>query len=54
LPRQPLGDQRAGDAGAEDQRVAFRGFAQFGTRRMQGRRIPGRTATAQIGLLGIV
>jgi hypothetical protein len=54
LSRQPFGNQRAGDAGADDQRVAFRVFAQFGTRRMPGRRIPGRAAAAQIGLFGIV
>jgi hypothetical protein len=54
LPGQPLGDQRAGNAGADDQRVAFRAFAQFGTGRMPGCRIPGGAAAAQIGLFGIV
>ena len=54
LPRQPFGDQRAGDAGADDQRIAFGVFEEFGARRMPGRRKPRRAAAAQIGLFGIV
>ena len=54
LPRQAFGDQRSGDAGADNQRIAFEVFADFAARRMCRRRKPRRTAAAQVGLFGIV
>jgi hypothetical protein len=54
LPRQSLGDQRSGDAAADDQRVAFQVFGYFGTAALFCARKPWRAATAQVGLLRIV
>jgi hypothetical protein len=54
LPRQPLGDQRSGDAAADDQRVAFQVFIDVGAAALPGAREPWRAATTQVGLLGVV
>jgi hypothetical protein len=54
LPRQPLGDQRSGNAAADDQRVAFQVFGYVGPGALAGARKPRRAAAAQVGLLGVV
>jgi hypothetical protein len=54
LARQPLGDQRSRDAGADDQRLAFQILGDLRPWRRLGRSKPGRAAAAQIGLFGIV
>jgi hypothetical protein len=54
LPRQPLGDQRSGDAAADDQRVAFQVFGYIDAAALPGVRKPWRAAAAQVGLLGVV
>jgi hypothetical protein len=54
LPRQLLGDQRSGNATADDQRVALQVLAYIGSGALPGMRKPRRTAAAQIGLLGVV
>jgi hypothetical protein len=54
LPRQPLGDQRSGNAAANDQRVAFQVFGYISPAALPGARKPWRAAAAQVGLLGVV
>jgi hypothetical protein len=54
LARQPLGDQRSGDAGADDQCIACDVFTDLTAPRLSGRNKPRRTAAAQVGLFGIV
>jgi hypothetical protein len=54
LPRQPLGDQRSGNAAADDQRVAFQVFGDAGPAALPGAFKPRRAAAAQVGLLGVV
>jgi hypothetical protein len=54
LARQPFRDQRAGDAGADDQRLAAQVFSDRRPRRMLRRGKPRRRAAAEIGLFGIV
>jgi hypothetical protein len=54
LPRQAFSDQRAGNAGTDNQRIAFEVFAEVAARRMRRRREPWRTAAAQIVLFGII
>jgi hypothetical protein len=54
LPRQPLGDQRSGDAAADDQRVAFQVFGYIGAAALLRAFKPWRAAAAQVGLLGVV
>jgi hypothetical protein len=54
LPRQPFGDQRSGDAAADNQRVAFQVFGYIGPAALPGMRKPWRAAAAQVGLLGVV
>jgi hypothetical protein len=54
LARQPLGDQRSRNAGADDQRIAFEVFADVAARRMYRRRKPRRTAAVQVVLFGII
>jgi hypothetical protein len=46
LPRQPLGDQRSGNAAADDQRVAFQIFSYFGSDARFGALEPRRAAAA--------
>jgi hypothetical protein len=50
LPRQPLGNQRSGDATADDQRVAFQVFCYFGSDALFSALKPRRAAAAQVGL----
>lgn len=54
LPRQPLGDQRSGNAAADDQRVASGIFSD--ARKKIGRCAlePRRAAAAEIGLFGVI
>jgi hypothetical protein len=54
LSGKPLGNQGAGDAGADDQRVAFQAFADTKRDRALSSPEPRRSAAAQIGLFGIV
>jgi hypothetical protein len=54
LPRQALGDQRSGDAAADDQRVAFQVFGYIDAAALLCARKPRRAAAAQVGLLDIV
>jgi hypothetical protein len=54
LPRQPLGDQRSGNAAADDQRIAFDVLAEVEANRMLSCRKPRRPAAAKVGLFGIV
>jgi hypothetical protein len=54
LPRQPFGDQRSGNAAADDQRVAFQVFGYVGPAALLCTRKPRRAAAAQVGLLGVV
>jgi len=54
LPCQPLGDQRSGDAAADNQRVAFQVFGYIGAAALLCARKPWRAAPAQVGLLRIV
>jgi len=54
LPRQPLRDQRPGDAAADDQRVAFQVFGYIDAAALFRARKPWRAAAAQVGLLGVV
>jgi hypothetical protein len=54
LPRQPLGNQRSGNAAADDQRIAFQVFGYIGAAALLGAGKPWRAAAAQVGLLGVV
>jgi hypothetical protein len=54
LPRQPFGDQRSGNAAADDQRVAFQALGDVGPAALPGAFKPWRAAAAQVGLLGVV
>jgi hypothetical protein len=54
LPREALGNQRSGDAAADDQRVAFQVFGDSGPAALLCARKPWRAAAAQVGLLGVV
>ena len=54
LARQALGDQRSGDAGADDQRIAFQVLADVEADRMLARGKPRRASAAKIGLFGVV
>jgi hypothetical protein len=54
LPRKPLGNQRSGNAAADDQRVAFQVFGNVGPASLPGAFKPRRAAAAQVGLLGVV
>jgi hypothetical protein len=53
LPHQPLGDQRSGDAAADDQRLAFQVFGYVDPAALRCAPKPWRAAAAQVGLLGI-
>jgi hypothetical protein len=53
LPRQAFGDQRSGDAAADNQRIAFDVLAEVEARRVMSGREPRRAAAAQVGLFGI-
>jgi hypothetical protein len=52
--REAFGDQRARDARADNQRIAFQIFNDLRARRMPRLRKPRRTAAAQVCLFGIV
>jgi hypothetical protein len=52
LPRQPLGNQRSGNAAADDQCVAFEVLGYVGSGALPGTLKPWRAAAAQVGLLG--
>jgi hypothetical protein len=54
LPRQPFGNQRSGNAAADDQRVAFQVFGYIGAAALFCARKPWRAAAAQVGLPGVV
>jgi hypothetical protein len=54
LPRQPLGDQRSGDAAADDQRIARQVLGYIGPAALSGARKPRRAAAAQVGLLRFI
>jgi hypothetical protein len=54
LPRQPLGDQRSGDAAADDQRGAFQVFGYGGSIALLRAFKPWRAAAEQVDLLGVV
>jgi hypothetical protein len=54
LARQALGDQRSGNAAADDQRIAFDVLADLKPDRMLARPKPRRSAAAKVGLFGIV
>jgi hypothetical protein len=53
LPRQPLGDQRSGNAAADDQRIAFQVLGECGSVAVFDTLEPRRAAAAQVGLLGL-
>jgi hypothetical protein len=53
LPCQPFGNQRSGNAAA-DQRVAFQVFGYGDAAALLRARKPWRPAAAQVGLLGVV
>jgi len=52
--REAFGDQRARDARADNQRIAFQIFSELPARRMLRLRKPRRSAAAQVRLFGIV
>jgi len=54
LTREAFGDQRSGNAGPDDQRIASEVLAEVAARRMWRCGKPRRTATAQLGLFGII
>jgi hypothetical protein len=54
LPRQPLGDQRSGNAAADDQRIAFQVLGDGGSVALFNTLEPRRAAAAQVGLLGLI
>jgi hypothetical protein len=54
LASQAFGDQRSGNACADNQRIAFEVFTEVVPLRMRRRRKPRRTAATQVGLLSIV
>jgi hypothetical protein len=49
----PLGDERSGDAAADDQRIAFEIFTELESGRIFGSLVPRRMAATQVGLFGI-
>jgi hypothetical protein len=53
LTCQALGNQRSGNPGAHNQRIAFDALADFTPGRVFCCRKPRRTAAAQIGMFGI-
>jgi hypothetical protein len=54
LPSQTFGDQRSGNAAADDQRVAFQVFGNGSSAALFDAFEPRRAAAAQVGLLGAV
>jgi hypothetical protein len=54
LPRQPFGDQRPGNAAADNQRVAFQVIGYSGSIALLRAFEPWRAAAAQVGLLGLI
>ena len=54
LAREALGDERSGDAAADNQRIAFDVLSEVKADSMPTRRKPGRAAAPQVGLFGIV
>jgi hypothetical protein len=54
LPRQTFGDQRSGNAAADDQRVALQVLGDGGSAAPFDASEPRRAAAAQVGLLGVV
>lgn len=54
LPRQPLRNQRTGDAGADDERFAGEIFSKRRTRQTLRCGKPGRAAATKIGLFGLI
>jgi hypothetical protein len=54
LAREAFGDERSGDAAADDQRIAFDVLSDLKADGMLGRHKPGRAAAAKVGLFGIV
>ena len=54
LAREALGDERSGNAAADNQRIAFDVLGKVKTDSVPARREPGRAAAAQVGLFGIV
>jgi hypothetical protein len=53
LPRQTFGDQRSGNAAADDQRVAFQVLGNGGSGALFEPPEPWRAAAAQVRLLGL-
>jgi hypothetical protein len=53
LPRQAFGDQRSGNAAADDQRVAFQVLGDGGSVALFDAFEPRRAAAAEVGLLGL-
>ena len=54
LARETLGDERPGDAAADDQRVAFDVLADFKPPWLSRRGKPGRMAAPKVGLFSII
>ena len=54
LAREAFGDERSGNAAADNQRIAFDVLGKVKTDSVPARREPGRAAAAQVGLFGIV
>jgi hypothetical protein len=52
LPCQLFGNQRSGNAAADDQRVAFEVLGYLGSGALPGTLKPWRAAATQVGLLG--
>jgi hypothetical protein len=54
LAGKSFGDQRSGDAAADDQRIAFEIFTDLQSGPMFGSLMPRRVAATQVGLFGIL
>jgi len=54
LAREALGDQRAGNPGADDQRIALQVLRYLGPRLRPCRGEPGRTSATKIRLFGVI
>jgi hypothetical protein len=54
LARQALGDERPGNAATDNQRIAADVLSEVKADSMLAGRKPRRTATAQVGLFGII
>ena len=54
LARETLGDERPGDAAADDQRVAFDVLADFKPPWLSRRGKPGRMAAPKVGLFSVI